>query len=456
MASPRSPQRPDRGEAQLASSDDLEVTVERVVAGGDGLAHDPEGRVVFVPGALPGERARVRVVAEKKSFARAHLVAVVEAAPERVAPPCPRVADGCGGCTWQHVDAEAQRRLKAGIVADALRRIGRVGPPPIGLGPALPAFGFRTTVRCLIEGGRAAFRHHRGHDPVVAGRCLVAHPLIDELVADGRFDGCTEVTLRCGAATGDRLVVAEPGAAGVRVPADVVVVAGGSADHATFHDVVAGRRWRISAGSFFQTRTDGAEALVGAVRAAVGAALTAQPTVVDLYAGVGLFAGTLGPALGAGRVVAVESNPAAAADAAHNLADLDATVVAADVRRWRPVRADVVVADPPRSGLGAAGADIVAATGAGRVVLVSCDPASLGRDTALLAQRGFDLVGVSLVDLFPHTAHVETVASYAARARPADRASASSPGGDGRAAQPHGMSGRSSGAGPHSVPAVST
>lgn len=437
MASSRSAERVDDDGCgpQVNSENILDVTVERVVAGGDGLAHGPDGRVVFVAGVLPGERARARVVAEKRSFSRAHLVAVLEAVPDRVAAPCPRVADGCGGCTWQHVDPEAQRRLKAAIVADALRRIGRVEPPPVGPGPALPAFGFRTSVRCLVEGGRAAFRHHRRHDPVVAGHCLVAHPLIDELVADGRFDGCTEVTLRCGAATGDRLVVAGPGTGGVRVPADVVVVAGGSAAHATFHDVVAGRRWRISAGSFFQTRTDGAEALVGAVLAAVGAEVRARPTVVDLYAGVGLFAGTLGPALGAGRVVAVESNPAAAADAAHNLADLDATVVAVDVRRWRPVRADVVVADPPRSGLGATGADIVAATGADRVVLVSCDPASLGRDTALLAQRGYDLVGVSLVDLFPHTAHVETVASFDLRARGADR---------------------SSGAGRHSVPAVST
>jgi len=154
-----------------------------------------------------------------------------------------------------------------------------------------------------------------------------------------------------------------------------------------------------------------AEALAAAVADAAGDALPEAGTLVDAYAGVGLFGSVLGATRRA-RVVAVESDPAAVADARVNLADLDADVVAAEVGRWRPCPADLVVADPSRSGLGRPGVAAVVATGARRLVLVSCDPASLGRDTALLAGAGYRLVTVDLVDAFPHTFHVEAVARF--------------------------------------------
>jgi 23S rRNA (uracil1939-C5)-methyltransferase len=176
--------------------------------------------------------------------------------------------------------------------------------------------------------------------------------------------------------------------------------------------MVAGRRWRISAESFFQGRPDGAEALVDAVVAALGDALVDGATVADLYSGVGLFAGVLGERTG-GRVVAVESNRSAVADARINLADLGgARIVRSDVRRWRPSAADVVVADPSRHGLGAEVAARIGATGARALALVSCDPGALGRDAGLLAAAGWRLRSVGLVDLFPHTAHVEVVTGW--------------------------------------------
>jgi tRNA/tmRNA/rRNA uracil-C5-methylase (TrmA/RlmC/RlmD family) len=134
--------------------------------------------------------------------------------------------------------------------------------------------------------------------------------------------------------------------------------------------------------------------------------------VVDLYSGVGLFAGVLGERTG-GRVVAVESNRSAVADARINLADLDgARVVRSDVRRWRPSPASVVVADPSRHGLGADVVARIGATGAAALALVSCDPGALGRDAGLLAAAGWRLGSVRLVDLFPHTAHVEVVTGW--------------------------------------------
>jgi tRNA/tmRNA/rRNA uracil-C5-methylase (TrmA/RlmC/RlmD family) len=181
---------------------------------------------------------------------------------------------------------------------------------------------------------------------------------------------------------------------------------------AWIHEVVAGRRWRISAESFFQGRPDGAEALVEAVAATLGEALSPGASLIDLYAGVGLFAGALGSRTG-GRVVAVESSSSAVADARINLADLHkARIIRADVRRWRPSIADVVVADPSRHGLGAEVVARIGATRAGALALVSCDPGALGRDAGLLAGAGWELRSVRLVDLFPHTSHIEVVTGW--------------------------------------------
>jgi 23S rRNA (uracil1939-C5)-methyltransferase len=397
-----------------------DVAIAGVAAGGEGVGRLEDGRVVFVRGALPGEQVRVRVAEDRKRFARGALVEVVEAAPERVAPPCPQVEAGCGGCDWQHVAPAAQRELKARIVTDALRRIGRVDPPPPELGPDLAPEGWRTTVRAVInDEGRAGFRLHHAHDPLAVGPggCIVAHPLVDEILREGVFPPpVAEVTVRAGAATGERLVLCAPAVGDSRVPGAGVSMVGvdqlASGHRSWIHEVVAGRRWRISAQSFFQSRPDGAEALVDAVDAAVGEALTPGAAVVDLYSGVGLFAGVLGKRTG-GRVVAVESNRSAVADARINLGDLDgARIVRSDVRRWHPSGADVVVADPSRHGLGAEVIPRIRATGAAALALVSCDPGALGRDAGLLAGDGWVLGSVRLVDLFAHTSHVEVVTGW--------------------------------------------
>ena len=401
----------------------IELSVTGVAAGGEGVARLDDGRVVFVRGALPGERVAAVVTGEHRRFLRATTVEVVDPSADRVAPPCPLVDAGCGGCGWQHVALEAQHRLKKGIVIDALRRMGGIDPPEVRSGPPLAATGWRTTVRAAVDdSGRASFRGVRSHDTVsLEGGCLVAHPLVDEVLRTGYFPNpVSEVVVRAGAATGERLVLARPTATGCEVPAGTLLV--GSAElaagrRAWIHEMVAGRRWRVSAGSFFQGRPDGAEALVAGVRAALGDALAPGGRLVDLYAGVGLFAGTLGAGTG-GRVTVVETNRSALADARVNLADLpDVRVLGADVRRWRPSTADVVVADPSRQGLGAPAVGRIGATGAGALALVSCDAAALGRDAGLLAASGWALESLSLIDLFPHTPHVEVVTGWKRRDR---------------------------------------
>ena len=294
----------------------LELVPTGMVAGGAALARDDGGRVVFVDGALPGERVVARVTEERKDFARAVAVEVREPSPDRVAPPCAALAAGCGGCTWQHVAAEAQERLKAGIVVDALRRIGRLADPPAPTTVPLAGPALRTTARLAVTADGRVGHRRRGNDDagaaVATDACLAVHPLLEELVVDGRYPGAGEVLLRVGVASGERLVQVRTGAADVRVPSDVVVVAQGDGRPAFVHEEVAGRRFRVSAGSFFQPGPVAAEGLVAAVSAAVGESLPAGGGghLVDAYAGVGLFASVLGATRGA-RVTAVESDRAA-------------------------------------------------------------------------------------------------------------------------------------------------
>ncbi|MBW3615725.1 MAG: class I SAM-dependent RNA methyltransferase [Actinobacteria bacterium] len=404
----------------------LDLKAESVVAGGDALARDAEGRVVFVTGALPGERVRALVTEERGDFSRAVAVEIVEASPDRVAPPCAALAAGCGGCTWQHVAREAQGRLKASVVTDALRRIARLqDPPPVETVP-LAGPPLRTSARLgVTAGGRAGHRSRTAKagpgaapstPPVVeADACAVAHPLLEELITGGRYPGAGEVLLRVGVASGERLVRVGRGAREVEVPAGVVVVREGDRRPAFVHEEVAGRRFRVSVGSFFQSGPVVAEALTRAVSTAAGDLLGPGDHLVDLYAGVGLFASVLGAQRGA-RVTAVERPGPAVRDARANLADLDAVVVGCEVGRWQvgaaAPPAAVVVADPARSGLGRPGVAAVRRLRPQRLVLVSCDPASLARDVRLLHEVGFQLSGLHLVEAFADTFHVETVASF--------------------------------------------
>lgn len=306
-----------------------------------------------------------------------------------------------------HASVPTQLDMKRMVIADSIARIGGVDSPTVSV-VELPATGYRTTVRVGVVDGRPAFRKRNSHDLHPIDACLVAHPLLDEVLIDGHFGDATEVMIRVGARTGERMAVIDGPSDLVRLPPDVRVASSAEAASVAIHEEVAGGRFRISGPSFFQGRADGADVLVAAVASAAGH-LDGDSTMVDLYSGVGLFGATVGA--GAGRLVTVEGNRTASADARHNLAEHGGRVVhlALDVARWRPSRADVVVADPSRTGLGKVGAGKVVATKAAVVVLVSCDVGSLGRDVGLLSGAGYELDSVTLVDMFPHTHHVEVV-----------------------------------------------
>lgn len=392
-----------------------DVTVTAMATGGDGVGRDRDGRVVFARGALPGEVVRVEVLTEKPRFVKGVVDDVVEPSPDRRTPPCPHVPRGCGGCGWQHVDVAAQRRFKVGIVTEALSRLGGVDSPVVEHGPELSDIGFRTTVRMVVDvEGSPGFRRARSRDMVAVDDCLVAHPGLADLITPGRYPGCREVTLRIGARTGERLVLASPDASGVRVPDGVVLIGRDELEagrHAWHHEVVDGRTWRVSATSFFQARPDGAEAIIDAIETGLAGH---GGVLVDLCCGVGLLGGALA-ARSPGRwdVLGVERHRPAVADARHNLTDLDGVrIVRSSIGGWRPSPARVVVADPARDGLRAEGVAKIDATGAEVVALVSCDPASLGRDARLLGACGYTFRSAELIDLFPQTPHIETVSIF--------------------------------------------
>jgi 23S rRNA (uracil1939-C5)-methyltransferase len=386
---------------------DRRLHIERLVAGGDAMARDTDGRIVFVDGALPGETADVEFIEEKRDFARARLRSVTVASAQRVAPPCAHVAEGCGGCNWQHLAASAQHDAKVDIVREAFARTGRLPEVRIARGASVGHDALRTTVRMAVTAdGRLGFRRSGSHDVVGVEHCLVMHPLLAQLISDIRVRGVGEVTLRCGDATGERGVWSHDRARLLGLPDDVATGAG-----AVVHEEVAGVRLRVAMESFFQASRQAAELLVDAVgRASQGLLDGAEGPVIDAYGGIGLFSATLVPR--DVQAVVVESSKSACDDAYSNLRGRTADIVQARFEQWVAQPAGLVIADPARSGLGKPGVGVIVETDAPRVVLVSCDAVAAARDARLLVDAGYQLDNVEVLDLFPHTHHVEVVATY--------------------------------------------
>ncbi|HEX6337926.1 MAG TPA: class I SAM-dependent RNA methyltransferase [Jiangellaceae bacterium] len=410
------------GESLPSTGDLVELVVGPVAHGGVCVArHD--GRVVFVRHALPGERVRARLTELRSRYGRADAVEVLEPSPDRVTAPCPFAGPGrCGGCDWQHVSVAAQRDLKAAVVAEQLRRLAGVDTTvhvePVPGAPA-DGLGWRTRVNFAVAGdGRAGLRRHRSHDIEPIDDCLIAHPRIRELDVPGRlWPGAASVEA-IASSTGERAVVirsaADSGALRIpQLPEESSVIVDGARMRGRTYvtEQVAGRAWRVSGGGFWQVHPGAAGTLVDAVMAAV----RPEPAerALDLYAGVGLFAGAIASRVGPqGSVIAVESDRRAVADARRNLHDMPwVRLVQGSVDTWIPRElVDVVVLDPPRSGAGEKVVRQVAGLGSRAVAYVACDPAALARDVATFAALGYVLRDLRAFDMFPMTHHVECVA----------------------------------------------
>lgn len=405
---------------------ELDLELGAVGHGGFCVARH-EGRVVFVRHGLPGERVRASVTEDRGgSFCRADAVEVLAASPDRVSPPCPVAGPGgCGGCDFQHVSLPAQRRLKAEVVAEQLRRLGGLTTTAAEvvveeLPGGADGLGWRTRLRLAVgRDGRTGLHVHRSSVVLPLVDCPQAVPGALDGVADRTWTPGAEVAAVLDSTGAQHVVELVPVAntdgrrpkrgARPRTRPRVVHGSGRAVQHA------AGRRWDVLATGFWQGHTGAADVYATVVRE--WAAAPAGGTAWDLYGGVGLFAAVLAEQVGPeGTVVSVESSKLATADGAAALADLPqvrfvaGTVEAELAQLPRPV--DVVVLDPPRNGAGRAVVEAVAAAGPARIVYVACDPAALGRDVALLAAAGYALTGLRAFDAFPMTHHVECIALF--------------------------------------------
>jgi len=415
---------PAHGEGDMRVGTELELVTGAAAAGGACVARAPDGRVVFVRHALPGERLRATVTSVTTSFLRADAIEVLQASPDRVPPPCPYAGPRlCGGCDWQHVALPRQRELKAGLVAEQLRRTARIERDVVveEVTGAPDGLGWRTRVTFAVtHDGRPGLRRHRSHDVHQIERCLIAAPGVEQVGAERlRWYAAASVEVATTADGAQRVVsVARGGRGRPRVPAvDAGVVVDGlgvAVPHGLRHEVL-GRSYEVAAGGFWQVHVGAATALAQAVLAA----LEAQPgeSVVDLYAGVGLFAALLGQAVGAqGSVLAVEADPRACADAARNTADQPhVRVRTADVDPDLLARLpapDLIVLDPPRAGAGLAVTSALAALRPRRLAYVSCEPASFARDAKVLLDAGWTMPALRAFDLYPMTEHVELLGVF--------------------------------------------
>ncbi|WP_342373463.1 TRAM domain-containing protein [Propioniciclava soli] len=386
------------------------VRVGRVAHGGHWVARH-EGRVIFVRHTLEGELVRVRITEVAKRFARGDAMGVEEASPHRVAAPCP-VAGVCGGCDLQHVAPAHQRELKRQVIAEQLDRLAGVSFSGSVEAVTPEALGWRTRVRYLSDGRAWGLRAHRSHTvvPLPEQGCLIARPPIARpevgpgpagsqrlgVESRGEISG-PAVHWLAAAGASDAVPDAEPGAATALEEGGPGVVV----------ERAAGRTFRVRTDGFWQVHPEAADTLA----AAVVAALDPQPgeSAVDLYCGVGLFAGALS-AQGV-DVVGVEGSREAVALASSNVPE--ATFRAGPVERLvrkLPPRVDLVVLDPPRAGAGRAVMEQVCARRPRAIAYVACDPAALARDLATAAGLGYHVAGVRAFDLFGMTHHVECVA----------------------------------------------
>lgn len=415
--------------------DNITVELTTMAHGGDALGRH-EGKVIFVPYAMPGETVRAEIVNDKGHYAFARLVEIVERSPERVDAPCPYFGQGkCGGCQWQHIAYEAQLRLKGEILIDQLERIGEMEEPLVHSPlPDEEGWAYRNHAQFHpapegglgFQGSGPSSDGGDDQDVVPVEFCMVLHPMLADLygLIDLDVEGLRRLVLRAGTATGDRLIGFEmeedkPPAVEVDQTISCVMLLeeGGYANligDNFITEMVGGHTYRISASSFFQVNTAQAGTLVRVALDFLG--LEEDETVLDAYCGVGLFSTHLAEV--AGLVIGIESAPSAVDDLLENTERYENVEIiegaVEDVLPEITVPLDAVLLDPPRGGVDRHALDALAELGPSRIVYVSCDPATLARDAKRLAGKGYGLVEVQPVDMFPQTYHIESVALFVA------------------------------------------
>ena len=422
----------------------MNLKIEKMVYGGDGLARLDGGKAVFLPFVLPGEEVSVTILKEKSSFARATVEQILQASDKRVKPPCPYF-QSCGGCHYQHTGYQTQLELKGSILRETLLRNAKLEWNGDIVAHSSEPWHYRNRTRLKVRGGRDfAIGYHRfaSHDLLPIRECPISSPAVNQILqqlwtlgeAGAVPAGLREIELFADHADA-RLVlemIHAREAEGIRefageLQSRVASVQGtglfqeratASAGPPELKETVGNptllyqvgeKSFRVSAGAFFQTNrfliNDLVKTVVGDFFGNIA---------LDLYSGVGLFANHLAKRFT--QVFAVETSPASAADLQSNVLK-NVVPVKTEVEQFLPrclnMHPDLVVVDPPRAGLGPKVTQLLAALRVKRISYVSCDPATLSRDVRLLLETGYHVEEVHLVDLFPQTFHIESVVRLA-------------------------------------------
>jgi len=410
-----------------------ELTLTTLTYGGDAMGRLADGRAVFVPFGLPGERVKVRLTEEKKNFARGEIIEILELSNERITPRCKHFGE-CGGCHYQNLPYEKQLIVKTEILIDQLKRIGKIENPPVKPMIACPdPWSYRNHIQFhLTQDGKLGYV-----SPLPQGERLDVRVLpitechlpelpINQLWPQLEFEPDTNierVSIRLGRDEDLMLVLesdsSEPPEleieAGVSVAhlyeENTVVIAGN--DHVVIR--VLDRDFKVSAASFFQVNTVMAEKMVSYLIDSLP--ISQSSTLLDIYCGVGLFSAFLAPKCG--RVIGIESSASAGEDFAFNLDEFD------NVELYEGMAEDVlpnivarignppyILVDPPRAGLDKKVIDGILKLNPLVIAYVSCDPSTLARDAARLINGGYQLKDVTPFDLFPQTYHIESISLF--------------------------------------------
>lgn len=453
------------GQADWQQGALVELTITDLTDGGEGVGRVGE-RVVFVPDTVPGDRAWVRLVRVKANYGDGKLHQLISASPHRCRPRC-IVADKCGGCQWQHIDAAYQRQAKQNLVIQALQRIGGMADPPVAPllteaidGSPLPSLGYRNKASYPLgisaQGQVQAGYYQKGsHSLINLNRCPVQddrlNPLLAEIKQDIQQQGWSiynearhtgllrHLCFRIGRRTGEQLltlVSTSEKLPGIKAQAEtwlerypqlvgVCLNLNSSRTNVIFgpetrclaglpylREKYAGLEFHLRADTFFQIYTEAAEALWQIIRQQLN--LQGHEVLLDAYCGIGTF--TLPLALEVQLAMGIELQSAAVEQAEQN-AQLNQV---SNVKFYQgkvetllpelPVKPDVVLLDPPRKGCDRAVIETLLKTQPERIVYVSCKPSTLARDLKILCAGGYQLIRVQPADFFPQTSHVEAVA----------------------------------------------
>ena len=404
-----------------------EILLTAPTYGGDAMGRLEDGRAVFVPFGLPGERVRIRLTEEKRGFARGEVVEILEASPHRIVPRCKHFGV-CGGCHYQNLSYEEQLKVKKEILRDQLTRIGRIQNPPVQDTVASPnPWNYRNHVQFHItKEGRLGYvgagtSFAKGILPIT--ECHLPEEAINSLWPQLELEPDTNIeriSLRVGKEN-DLMLILEsdsPESPELEIEAEIsvahvfeenaVVIAGN--DHLVIP--VLGRDFHVSAVSFFQVNTPMAEKMVQHLLTYLPVSLSG--TLLDVYCGAGLFSAFL--ASKCERLIGIESSPSACEDFAINLDEFDNVELyeglAEEVIPYLEIKPDIVLVDPPRAGLEKRVGDGILKLRPRVIAYVSCDPSTLARDSKRLIEGGYKLKQVTPFDLFPQTYHIESISLF--------------------------------------------